>query len=534
MTLTITPLTITHAFNADPSASGKVDNAELDTILGDIAAALALRDAVYSVSVKTDGALQDSSVHLSTLADDVTETLTGVADWIWKEVCRVASTANLSLTGAATVDGVALSTNDRVLVRAQTDPKANGIYLANTAGAWTRAADATTGADLYQAAVCVVYGTLFGNSQWLCNNATAPTIGTDDVTFAKIHSGTNVPASAAGAGISVSGGVIDVEVDDTTIEVNGSNQLQVKALGIAAAQLATDAVTTAKILAANVTNAKLANMAAATLKGSIAGGVPADLTAAQAAAILPAVIGDSGTGGTKGLVPAPAAGDTALKKFLSADGLWEAFPTTNSSAIPQNIAAEPATGHPFTTPGTYSFFVPADVVAIMAEVWGGGGGGASGSTTGQGGGGGGHAKAPIVTHPFETLTVVVGAGGASNTAGGASYLMRGATALLTGGAGDTGAISSGGGGTGAGGAGAKDATIPVAMLMNGQPGGGYTTNYGGPGGDSPRGGPGGPGAFSAGELNGTDGLAPGGGGGGGLHDNSPGGTGGNGMVMISY
>jgi microcystin-dependent protein len=46
------------------------------------------------------------------------------------------------------------------------------------------------------------------------------------------------------------------------------------------------------------------------------------LTAAQVAAILPAMIGDAGAGGTKGLVPAPAAGDAAAGRFLRADGAW--------------------------------------------------------------------------------------------------------------------------------------------------------------------------------------------------------------------
>lgn len=46
------------------------------------------------------------------------------------------------------------------------------------------------------------------------------------------------------------------------------------------------------------------------------------LTAAEAAAMLPAVVGDTGTGGTKGLVPAPGAGDAAAEKYLNADGTW--------------------------------------------------------------------------------------------------------------------------------------------------------------------------------------------------------------------
>lgn len=76
-----------------------------------------------------------------------------------------------------------------------------------------------------------------------------------------------------------------------------------------------------------VSNAKLANMAESTIKGRAAGagtGDPTDLTATQATAILNNVVGDSGAGGTKGLVPAPAAGDAAAGKFLKADGTWTA------------------------------------------------------------------------------------------------------------------------------------------------------------------------------------------------------------------
>jgi hypothetical protein len=79
---------------------------------------------------------------------------------------------------------------------------------------------------------------------------------------------------------------------------------------------------------ASFTNAKLANVPTATFKGrTTAGtGVPEDLTVTQATALLNAVVGDSGAGGTKGLVPAPAAGDAADDKFLSADGTWAVPP----------------------------------------------------------------------------------------------------------------------------------------------------------------------------------------------------------------
>lgn len=78
-----------------------------------------------------------------------------------------------------------------------------------------------------------------------------------------------------------------------------------------------------QIPASLITNAKLADMAQSTIKGRAAGagtGAPQDLTSAQATAILDNFVGDSGSGGTKGLVPAPAAGDAT--KFLKGDGTW--------------------------------------------------------------------------------------------------------------------------------------------------------------------------------------------------------------------
>lgn len=48
------------------------------------------------------------------------------------------------------------------------------------------------------------------------------------------------------------------------------------------------------------------------------------LSATELTTIPNAVVGDSGSGGTKGLVPAPAAGDAAARKVLMADGTWAA------------------------------------------------------------------------------------------------------------------------------------------------------------------------------------------------------------------
>lgn len=107
---------------------------------------------------------------------------------------------------------------------------------------------------------------------------------------------------------------------------------------------ADDSVDTDVMQDGAATNAKLADMAQSTIKGRAAAagtGDPTDLTAAQATAILSAMVGDSGAGGTKGLVPAPAAGDGAARKLLDASGLWMSMATLRDLLGLHNYCSNP-------------------------------------------------------------------------------------------------------------------------------------------------------------------------------------------------
>lgn len=79
----------------------------------------------------------------------------------WKDSARVGTQGNLSLSApGATVDGVAMAGGDRVLVRNQTAPAENGIYVWNGASvALTRALDASTSDELEQAVLTIEEGT---------------------------------------------------------------------------------------------------------------------------------------------------------------------------------------------------------------------------------------------------------------------------------------------------------------------------------------------------------------------------------------
>lgn len=91
-----------------------------------------------------------------------------------------------------------------------------------------------------------------------------------------------------------------------------------------------------------VTNAKMATMATQTFKGRTTAGTGnvEDLTATQATAVLNAFVGDAGSGGTKGSVPAPASGDAAASKYLKADGTWAAIPGGNVGTVTSVTSAD--------------------------------------------------------------------------------------------------------------------------------------------------------------------------------------------------
>jgi hypothetical protein len=100
-----------------------------------------------------------------------------------KDNVRVRTSSNISLSSpGASLDGIALSENDRVLVAGQTAESENGIYLWNGAAvAMTRAADANDGSELVNAIVPVDEGTSAG-TVWR-QTAINITLGTTSILF---------------------------------------------------------------------------------------------------------------------------------------------------------------------------------------------------------------------------------------------------------------------------------------------------------------------------------------------------------------
>lgn len=125
------------------------------------------------------------------------------------------------------------------------------------------------------------------------------------------------------------------------------------------------------LVAASVTNARLADMATGTIKGCVSGTRPADLTGAQVTALLSTFT----TGGVKGVVPGSSGGTT---NYLRADGTWAAPPAggggptvvvlaadvTNNNAVANTLADVTGIAFPVVAGETYWFEA---VIAYTAQ-----------------------------------------------------------------------------------------------------------------------------------------------------------------------
>ena len=191
-----------------------------------------------------------------------------------KDSVRYASTANVAGTynngagtitagsnGAFSIDGQTPSAGNRILLKDQSSAVQNGIYTVTTVGdgstayVLTRGPDADTAAELTGGTFFFVEeGSTNADNGYVATHNGTPTLGSTDITFAQFSGAGQI---SAGAALSKTGNQLDVEVDDTTIEVSG-DALQVKASGIGTNQLAATAVTEAKIANNAVTVAKLA------------------------------------------------------------------------------------------------------------------------------------------------------------------------------------------------------------------------------------------------------------------------------------
>lgn len=192
----------------------------------------------------------------------------------WKDAARVATVGNVDIATALeatdVIDGVTLVAGDRVLVRAQTLPEENGIYVVQATGAAVRATDLDQAFEFSSATVFVQQGTTHADSGWTQTNEVT-TVGTDPVSFSQF-SGAQV--YTWGVGLSNIGNTVNVNLGAGIVELPSDE------VGIDLFDSATGAI----ILTTSGTNRTTDSAARLHLLLAAAGGLAQDATGLYIAA----------------------------------------------------------------------------------------------------------------------------------------------------------------------------------------------------------------------------------------------------------
>ena len=136
-----------------------------------------------------------------------------------KDACTAATTANITLSGAQTIDGISIVATNRVLVKNQTAAAENGIYVC-AAGAWSRSTDTNTWAKLVSAFTFILSGTTQANTSWVSTVAAGGTLGTTAVTWVQFS---GAAAYTAGTGLTLAGTSFSLTAP-VTVALGGTNR----------------------------------------------------------------------------------------------------------------------------------------------------------------------------------------------------------------------------------------------------------------------------------------------------------------------
>ena len=226
---------ITNIENADIKSSAAIAYSKLNltgaVVDGDLAGSiangkLATNPLLYSNMTAPTASVAFNSQKLTGLAAGVADTDAATKGQVdaaqagldAKYSCKVATTANITLSGEQTIDGVLTST-DRVLVKNQTAGAENGIYV-SASGAWARSADANTSVEVTSGLYTLITeGTVSAGQGFVLVTADPITLDTTALTFSQFS---GVGDLIGGTGITKSGNTISVDASQTQITAIGT------------------------------------------------------------------------------------------------------------------------------------------------------------------------------------------------------------------------------------------------------------------------------------------------------------------------
>ena len=135
-----------------------------------------------------------------------------------KASCVAATTANITLSGTQTIDGVAVIVGDRVLVKNQTLPQNNGIYVV-AASTWSRSLDMDAWAEVPNAFTFIEDGTTQADTGWVTTASAGGTLGTTPIPFVQFS---GAGTYTAGTGLTLTGGEFSITNTSVTAGAFGS------------------------------------------------------------------------------------------------------------------------------------------------------------------------------------------------------------------------------------------------------------------------------------------------------------------------
>lgn len=147
----------------------------------------------------------------------------------FKDSVKVASTADVTISGpGAAIDGISLSSGDRVLLKNQSTGSQNGIYSWNgAASAMTRTTDADSSSEVTSGMfVFVEQGTVNADQGFVLTTDGTITVGSTSLSFTQFSGAGQI---VAGDAITKTGNQLDVNDDNITLEVN-SDTLRLKGI----------------------------------------------------------------------------------------------------------------------------------------------------------------------------------------------------------------------------------------------------------------------------------------------------------------
>ena len=147
-----------------------------------------------------------------------------------KTAVRVATTANITLSGTQTIDGVSVIAGDRVLVKNQTTTTQNGVYDV-ASGAWARSTDSDAGTELVNAFYFVQSGTTLQATGWVQSTPGPITLGSTSIVFSQFSGAADY---TAGAGLTKTGLTFDVGTASSARIVVNADNIDLATTGVSA------------------------------------------------------------------------------------------------------------------------------------------------------------------------------------------------------------------------------------------------------------------------------------------------------------